>query len=146
MLAAPTSKPGRDREEPSALLRVRAGPECPEGSLREIAWDSNPDCVIVILRSHHQKSPNLRHHQAHSQNKGLSRASWLQTRPSPHQRQAGEDSQSWQRAISSPERHPIPNCKQTSLLSKTSWDSRRSTTAGRIAARDQLPRIDAWHT
>ena len=29
------------------------------------------------------KSPNLRHHQAHSQNKGLSRASQLWTGPSP---------------------------------------------------------------
>ena len=29
------------------------------------------------------KSPNLRHHQAHSQNKGLSRASWLWTGLSP---------------------------------------------------------------
>ena len=29
------------------------------------------------------KSPNLRHHQAHSQNKGLSKASWLQAGPSP---------------------------------------------------------------
>ena len=29
------------------------------------------------------KSPNLRHHQARSQNKGLSRASWLWTGPSP---------------------------------------------------------------
>ena len=31
----------------------------------------------------YQKSPNLRHRQARSQNKGLSRASWLQTGPSP---------------------------------------------------------------
>ena len=29
------------------------------------------------------KSPNLRHHQASSQNKGLSKASWLQAGPSP---------------------------------------------------------------
>ena len=29
------------------------------------------------------KSPNLRHRQAHSQNKGLSRASWLQPSPYP---------------------------------------------------------------
>ena len=29
------------------------------------------------------KSPNLRHHQAYSQNKGVSRASWLWTGPSP---------------------------------------------------------------
>ena len=35
-------------------------------------WDSYPT-----------KSPNLRHCQAHSQNKGLSKASWLRTGPSP---------------------------------------------------------------
>ena len=35
-------------------------------------WDSYPT-----------KSPNLRHHQARSQNKGLSRASQLWTGPSP---------------------------------------------------------------
>ena len=37
MLASPTSKWGRDREERAALLRVRTGPECPEGNLRELA-------------------------------------------------------------------------------------------------------------
>ena len=31
------------------------------------------------------KSPNLRHHQARSQNKGLTRASWLRTGPSPQE-------------------------------------------------------------
>ena len=35
-------------------------------------WDSDPE-----------KSPNLRHCQARSQNKGLSRASWLHSGPSP---------------------------------------------------------------
>ena len=60
--------------------------------------------------------------------------------PIPHWRQAGEGSQSQKGAIAAPERHPIPNCKQTSLLTKTSWDSGRSTSAGRVAARDQLPR------
>ena len=32
--------------------------------------------------SYQTKSPNLKHHQARSQNNGLSRASWLQTIPS----------------------------------------------------------------
>ena len=32
-----TSKRGWDREEWAALLRVRTGPECPEGNLRELA-------------------------------------------------------------------------------------------------------------
>ena len=35
-LASATSKQGLDREVPAALLRVRTGPECPEGNLREL--------------------------------------------------------------------------------------------------------------
>ena len=35
-LASPTSKRGRDREEQAALLRIRTGPECPEGNRREL--------------------------------------------------------------------------------------------------------------
>ena len=62
--------------------------------------------------------------------------------PIPHQRQAGEGSQSQKGAIAAPERHRISNCKQTSLLTKTSWDSGGSTSARRVTARDQLPRRD----
>ena len=36
-LASPTSKLGRSREEWAALLRIKTGPECPEGNLRELA-------------------------------------------------------------------------------------------------------------
>ena len=36
MLASATSKWGLNREVQAALLRVRTGPECPEGSLREL--------------------------------------------------------------------------------------------------------------
>ena len=36
-LTSPTSKQGQDREAWAALLRVRTGPECPEGNLRELA-------------------------------------------------------------------------------------------------------------
>ena len=87
------------------------------------------------------KSPNLRYCQDHSQNKGLSeyqrrvsRLDW----PSPCQRQAGGGSRSQKRASSAPERHPLPNCKQAPLLTKTSWDSEQLTSARRVAARDQL--------
>ena len=48
-LASTTSKRGLDREAWAALLRVRTGPECPEGNLRELTRDSNPDCGIAIL-------------------------------------------------------------------------------------------------
>ena len=76
-LASATSKRGLGREVLAALLRVRTGPECPEGNLRELTRDSNPDCEIAIP----QKA--LRHCQDRSQNKGLSRASQLRTSPSP---------------------------------------------------------------
>ena len=35
-LASTTSKRGLNREEQAALLRVKTGPECPEGNLREL--------------------------------------------------------------------------------------------------------------
>ena len=91
-----------------------------------------------------EKSLNLRHHQACSQNKGLSRASRLQTGPSPAG-EAGKGSQSQKEAITAPERHHLPNCKQASLLTKT-WDSGWSISTRRVAARDQLPRRDTRHT
>ena len=36
MFASAASKQGLNREEQVALLRVRTGPECPEGNLREL--------------------------------------------------------------------------------------------------------------
>ena len=43
--------------------------------------------------------------------------------------------------------HPLPNCEQApQLLTKSSWDTGRLTSAGRVAARDQLPRGDTRHT
>ena len=43
MPAPATSKRGLGREAQAALLRVRIGPECPEGNLRELTWASKPD-------------------------------------------------------------------------------------------------------
>ena len=37
MPASATSKQGLGRKAWAALLRVRTGPECPEGNLRELA-------------------------------------------------------------------------------------------------------------
>ena len=45
-----TSKPGLGREVQAALLRVRIRPECPEGNLRELTWDSKPDSGIATTR------------------------------------------------------------------------------------------------
>ena len=73
------------------------------------------------------KSPNLRHCKAHSQNKGLStyqrRANRLWTGPFPaRDKQAGGGGAARARkgAITVLERHPLPNCKEVSLLTKSS--------------------------
>ena len=47
MPASTTSKWGLGREEQAALLRVRTGPECPKGNMRELTWASKPDCGIA---------------------------------------------------------------------------------------------------
>ena len=49
-LASTTSKRGLDREAWAALLRVRTGPECPEGNLRELTWYSKPDWGIATTQ------------------------------------------------------------------------------------------------
>ena len=45
--ASTTSNLGLGREAQAALLRVRTGPECPKGNLRELTWASKPDCGIA---------------------------------------------------------------------------------------------------
>ena len=47
MPAFNTSKRGLGREAQATLFRVRTGPECPEGNLRELTWTSKPDCGIA---------------------------------------------------------------------------------------------------
>ena len=47
MPATATSKQGLGREVQSALLRVRTGPECPEGNLKELTWASKTGCGIA---------------------------------------------------------------------------------------------------
>ena len=49
-LDSATSKQGLDREVRAALLRIRPGPECPEGNLRELTWDGKPDCGIATTQ------------------------------------------------------------------------------------------------
>ena len=48
--ASTTSKRRLSREAQAALLRVRTGPECPEGNLKELSWASKPDCGIATKR------------------------------------------------------------------------------------------------
>ena len=38
---------GLGREAGAALLRVRTGPKCTEGNLRELTWASKPDYGIA---------------------------------------------------------------------------------------------------
>ena len=79
----------------SSVLRVRTRHECPEDNLRELMWDSNPNCGITRERERERKrtfpQKALIHSLTHSQNKGLNkyqrRASRLCTGPSPSWRQ-----------------------------------------------------------
>ena len=48
--ASATSKRGLGREARAALLRVRTGPECPEGNLSKLTWASKPDCGIATMQ------------------------------------------------------------------------------------------------
>ena len=48
--ASATSKRGLGRKVRAAFLRVRTGPECPEGNLRELTWASKPDCGIATMQ------------------------------------------------------------------------------------------------
>ena len=50
MLGATTSKWGLNGEAWAVLLRIRTGPKCPEGNLRELMWNSNPNCGIARER------------------------------------------------------------------------------------------------
>ena len=47
MLVSATSKRELNREAPAALLRVRTRTGCPEGNLRELMRDNNPNCGIA---------------------------------------------------------------------------------------------------
>ena len=48
--ASATSKRGLGREAWAALLRVRTGPECPKGNLKELTWASKSDCGIATMQ------------------------------------------------------------------------------------------------
>ena len=60
MLMSTTSKRGLNRDVRAALLRVRTGPECPEGSLRELMWDSNPNHGIAREEKKKKKKESVR--------------------------------------------------------------------------------------
>ena len=41
---------GAEQGGMSCMLRVRTRPECPKDNLRELTWDSNPNCRIARER------------------------------------------------------------------------------------------------
>ena len=45
--APASSKQGLGREAQAALLRVSTGPEWPKSNLKELTWNSKPDCGIA---------------------------------------------------------------------------------------------------
>ena len=149
--ASATSKRGLSREARTALRRVRTRPECPEGNLRELTWAGKPDCGIATT----QKALTWdTARPAHRTKDWLELASCRLALP--RWRQAGKGSQSWKGAITAPERHHLPNCKQTSLLTKASWDSGWSTSSwegalvvhpeNRVAGtREEISRSDRTH-
>ena len=64
MLASATSKRGLNKEVRAALLRVRTGPECPEGAnvrYQPKLWDSQREREKKERENYPAKSPNLRH-------------------------------------------------------------------------------------
>ena len=141
MPTSATSKQGLVREAWAALLRVRTGPEWPKGNLRKLTWDSNPDYGIAIKRKALTQDTTR---PAHRTKDWAELAGCRLAHPPPETGRQGQPS--WKGAIVAPERHHLPNCKQASLLTKTSWDSGWSTSDGRVTARDQLPRRDTRHT
>ena len=154
---------GAEEGGAGSMLRVRTEPECPEDNLRELMWDSNLNCEISREREKKKKrerknfpakSSKLKHCQACSQNKGLSRyqrrAYWLRTGPCPRWRQRGR-----QVAARVGRRGPIlvsemaPFTKLpagSQLLTKSSWDPGWLTPTRRASVRNQLPRGDTRHT
>ena len=108
------------------MLRIRTWPECPEDNLRELTWDSNPNCRIAREKKKRErenfpaKGSNLMCNLALSQNKGLRehqrKASRLHTGPSPTTggREAGEPQPELEgKGQSQPQRwHPPATCEQ----------------------------------
>ena len=119
-LASATSKQGLNRKVQAALLRVRTGPECLEGNLRELMWDSQRERKKERDR---ETERELSHKKPGSQSRKGAIISAPEMASSSTKLQAGSQ-----------------------LLTKTSWDSGWLTSTRRVAARDQLPRRDTQYT
>ena len=139
---------GTEQRGTGCMYRVGTGPECPEGNLRELTWDSNPTyCGIAREERERERTflpKGLSHSLAHSQNKGLSeyqrRASRLWTSPSPCWRQRDRWATARARtqgATLAPEvASSTKLCTGSHLLTKSSCNSGWLTSARRVAVRE----------
>ena len=143
----------------SSVLRVRTRHECPEDNLRELMWDSNPNCGITREgkkqreRTFPQKA--LTGSLAHTQNKGLRecqrRARQLPYRVLPPRRPRDRPATARARrqgaaAALAPEITSSTKLwRGSQLLTMSSWDSGWLTSARSVTAWDQLPRGDTQH-
>ena len=151
----PTSTAGQGGA--GCMLRVRTESECPEDNLRELTWDSNPNCGIEREKKKREFSrkrlwPNMQPGSLREQRveRIPKRASWLRTSPSPRRRQRGKhtnsQSQKTRGNLSSETASSTKLLAGSQLLTKSSWDPGWLICARRAAAWDQLPKGDTLLT
>ena len=132
-------------------LRVRTGPECHEDNLRELTWDSNPNCGIA-----REKKRKKERELSCEKLKGISwpahrTEDWANTtgelagyRPAHPMATARARRQG---AIWAPEMASSTKLwAGPQLLTKSSWDPGWLTSTRRVTVRDQFLRGDTWHT
>ena len=139
------------------MLRVRTRPEWPEDNLWELSWDSNPNCGMAKEKQRERE----RTFQQKAVTKGtawpwplreqrterIPKENWLAAgRPLARQRQRGRHVTAVARrrgAISATEMASSTKLwAGAQLLTMSSWDPGRLTSARRVTAWDQLPRQD----
>ena len=149
---------GAEQGGTGCMLRVRTEPECPEGNLRELTWDSNPNCGIAREREKKirekererenfpMESSNLRHCQPTHRTKD-----WANTKgelagyglaPShAGGRESGRRQPEPKGTILAPEMASSTKLWAGSqLLTKSSFNPGRLTSPRMVTGRDQLPK------
>ena len=151
---------GAEQGGTGCMLRVRTGPECLEDKLRELTWDSSPNCGIAWEKKNKKTKKNFPGKSSEAQ-LGLlkeQRTEWIPEESStavdqplplpwwPRGRWVRARAGRWG-AISAPEIASSTKLWAGSqLLTKSSWDPGWLTSTKRITVRDQLPRRDTQHT
>ena len=141
------------------MLRVRTTPECPEDNLKELTWDSNPNCGIAREREKKKGERTFPRKALTKAQLGLlteQRIEWHQRRASQlwtgpplleAERQAGGSQSHKSRGNLSPRNTSSAKLLgRSQLLTKSSWDTGWLTSARRVIARDQLLRGDTQNT